>query len=112
MTGRNLPALIAILNSKAGVYFFTSWFAGPQFDSKGFRYKKVYLENFLIPPFTSTNQTLVAMIESLVNQILAIKKTNPSAYTGELETQIDHLVYKLYGLTPEEIALVEEESQG
>ncbi len=110
MTGTNLSLLIAILNSKAGVYFFTSWFAGPQFDSKGFRYKKVYLENFLIPPITTTNQSLVDLIESLVDQILAAKKNNFKANTTKLEAQIDQMVYKFYGLTEEEIKMVEVET--
>jgi type II restriction/modification system DNA methylase subunit YeeA len=46
-------------------------------------------------------------IISLVNQILAAKKKDPNADTSALEKQIDELVYKLYGLTPEEIAIVE-----
>jgi len=43
----------------------------------------------------------------LVDKILALKKQNPSADTSALENEIDQLVYALYGLTPEEIALVE-----
>jgi len=53
-------------------------------------------------------------IISLVDQILTITKdqdypsnTSKQAKVKELETQIDHLVYELYGLTPEEIAVVE-----
>ena len=38
----------------------------------------------------------------LVANILATK-----ADTCELETKFDHMVYKLYGLTKEEIAIVE-----
>jgi len=51
----------------------------------------------------------------LVDQILAITKngdylSNPAKQVRvkELECQIDQMVYELYGLTPEEIALVEE----
>lgn len=35
------------------------------------------------------------------------KKIDPKADTRELEAEIDQLVYKLYGLTEEEIAVVE-----
>jgi len=39
--------------------------------------------------------------------ILAAKRANPQASTSELEMEIDQLVYQLYGLTEEEIAIVE-----
>ena len=45
--------------------------------------------------------------EELVDQILTSKKTDPNADTSILEKEIDQLVYKLYGLTEEEIAVVE-----
>ena len=41
------------------------------------------------------------------NQILAAKKKDPNADTSALERQIDEMVYKLYGLTDAEIAIVE-----
>lgn len=43
----------------------------------------------------------------LVDQILAAKRKNPSADTSALEREIDQQVYALYGLTPEEIKIVE-----
>ena len=46
-------------------------------------------------------------IIALVDQILAAKKADPNADTSALELQIDLLVYKLYGLTDDEIAIVE-----
>jgi len=36
-----------------------------------------------------------------------IKKQNPSADTTDLENQIDQLVYQLYELTEDEIAIIE-----
>jgi len=55
---------------------------------------------------------------TLVDQIIAAKQQPPSssfskgelsnADTSALEKQIDEMVYALYGLTPEEIAIVEE----
>ncbi|MFZ2969549.1 MAG: hypothetical protein WA063_00210 [Minisyncoccia bacterium] len=44
---------------------------------------------------------------NLVDQILKKKKDNPNADTGELEREIDEMVYELYGLTEEEIGIVE-----
>ena len=47
-------------------------------------------------------------LSSLAQQILADKAENPSANTSQCEQEIDNIVYKLYGLTDEEIALVED----
>ncbi|MCG2720831.1 MAG: Eco57I restriction-modification methylase domain-containing protein [Thermodesulfovibrionales bacterium] len=46
-------------------------------------------------------------IAELVDQILAAKKKDPNTDTSALEKQIDEMVYALYGLTPEEITIVE-----
>jgi adenine-specific DNA-methyltransferase len=43
----------------------------------------------------------------LVDQILTAKKSDPKADTTALEKAIDQLVYQLYGLTEEEIKIVE-----
>ena len=42
-----------------------------------------------------------------VNQILTGKKRDPNADTATVEGDIDRLVYHLYGLTEDEIAVVE-----
>jgi len=39
--------------------------------------------------------------------ILAAKKADPDADVAALEAEIDRLVYSLYGLTREEIAIIE-----
>lgn len=43
----------------------------------------------------------------LVSQILTLKKADPETDTSTLEAQIDQLVYQLYGLTEEEIEIVD-----
>lgn len=42
-----------------------------------------------------------------VDQILSFKKDNPEADTTALEREIDFMVYALYGLSEEEIGIVE-----
>jgi hypothetical protein len=46
-------------------------------------------------------------IASRVQAIISAKRNSPAADTTALEREIDQLVYALYGLTPEEIAIVE-----
>jgi hypothetical protein len=43
----------------------------------------------------------------LVERILAAKQRDAEADVSALEREIDELVYALYGLTPEEIKLVD-----
>src|SRR6267143_1500834 len=50
-------------------------------------------------------------IAKLAAQILTAKRRNPAADTTALEKDIDRLLYELYGLTPEECAIVETERQ-
>jgi len=38
---------------------------------------------------------------------MSLKKANPHNNTSELETEIDKLVYELYDLTEEDIAIIE-----
>ena len=47
-------------------------------------------------------------IVKLVSKIITTKQKNPNADTNTLEREIDQQVYALYGLTPEEIKIVEE----
>ena len=47
-----------------------------------------------------------------MERILAAKWRDPKADTTALEREIDRLVYELYDLTPEEIAVVEEATRG
>lgn len=67
-----------------------------------YEYKPVYVSKL---PITECHSD---QIESKVTQILALKKENPEADTSTLEAEIDQLVYALYGLTEEEIAIVEQ----
>ena len=46
-------------------------------------------------------------IIELVDQILVAKRTDPNADVSELENEINQIVYSLYNLTPDEVAIVE-----
>lgn len=98
----NIKSLLGILNSKlATFYHFNS---SPK-ATKG-AFPKILVEdikNFPLPKIDNTNQEILT---NLVDQILSLKKENPKADISELENQIDELVYQLYELTPEEIAVV------
>jgi adenine-specific DNA-methyltransferase len=109
LTGNNLRYLCGLLNSEPVTFFFKKYYAGGGLGDEGYRYKKAFLENLPIPPITSSNESIVHQIESLVDKILESKKQNPNADIKELENQIDQLVYQLYNLTPDEIKIIEGE---
>jgi len=48
-------------------------------------------------------------IEHLVDQILSLKRSDPTPDTSALEAEIDRMVYALYGLTEEEVKVIENE---
>jgi len=106
-----IPAkyLLGILNSQL-MQFYLGMIA--QTSGMGVtRWINEYVKRFPIPEADSQSKdTVIATVDT----ILAITTdkdylSNPSkqAKVKELESQIDRIVYELYGLTPEEIAVVE-----
>lgn len=104
MSSYNDYVTTAILNSKLMNYYFNRKLIT---NADVFPYiKGVHLKAFPLP--NRVNMLGVeASVESAVKNILSIKRINPSADTSALESEIDHLVYQLYGLTEEEIAVIE-----
>jgi hypothetical protein len=102
MTGEKLKFLLAILNSKVSEWYFN--LIGTTTGMGTNRWKKYKIE---LLPIKEPDKEQEKQIENLVNQILALKKENPLSDTNDLENQIDQLVYQLYGLTEEEIKIVE-----
>ena len=64
-------------------------------------------EPLLEIPIIAPTIEIQGMITKLVERILAAKGVNPQADTSALEKEIDELVYELYGLTDEEIKIIE-----
>ena len=100
----SLFSLLGILNSKlATFYHFNS---SPKATKGTFPKILVYdINNFPLP--CALNIDHHPGIHDKVEEILALKNKISNADTSPLENEIDQLVYALYNLTPEEIALVE-----
>lgn len=99
---RFIKLYIAILNSS--LFWFYMKNVAAVFRGDYYAYTSDYLSPFPIPGELSPEEQKLFI--SLVNKILALKQTNPQADTTTLERQIDVMVYKLYGLSPEEIKIV------
>ncbi|MGB4381998.1 MAG: TaqI-like C-terminal specificity domain-containing protein, partial [Bacteroidales bacterium] len=105
ITGNNMRYICGLLNSNIEFWFFKK--IGATLGREGFEMSKIFIEKLPVPPITTSNQHMVSQIESLVDKILAAKKTNHAADTTTWEKEINQLVYQLYELTDEEIAIVE-----
>ncbi len=97
---------IGILNSPVIRWYFPQ-IATDLWDNWS-RYFKQFVELIPIPEITDSNRVIVEKIELLVQNIYNRKKVHPGTDTKEWESQISELVYRLYSLTPEEIAIIEE----
>lgn len=101
--------LLGVLNSSLMNLYYT--FISSQLGSKAVRHFSIYIEQL---PVIKADQKNQEEITGIVEKIIAITKgisysTNSikQAEVKQYEKQIDQLVYKLYGLRSEEIAVVE-----
>lgn len=89
--------ILSVLNSKAVNYYF-KYFNQTNHVPIG-EIRKI--------PFPAIPIPKQNKLTDLVDQILSAKKENPSADTSALEQLIDLLVYHLYGLTYDEVLIVD-----
>ncbi|MDP1817840.1 MAG: Eco57I restriction-modification methylase domain-containing protein [Leadbetterella sp.] len=94
-------ALVGLLNSKMGWYLISKYCTPIQ---NGYQLIWKYFGQIPIP---NNFQERSANLRYEVKQILRLKKQDSNADTSVLEAEIDRMVYELYGLTEEEIAVVE-----
>jgi hypothetical protein len=97
----DLKYILAILNSKYALNWF--WKNGKK-RGAGVDIGVEKLRQF---PIKVVDEQAQKPVIKLVERILAAKAKNPQADTSKLEEEIDQLVYQLYGLTEEEIKIVE-----
>jgi adenine-specific DNA-methyltransferase len=96
--GSDSRGLLGYLNSKLFLFYFKT--VSNSIRGGYLRFFTEYMKGCPIP-------NGVDSLESIVNQILSIKKSDPISDTTALEREIDKLVYELYELTDEEIQIVE-----
>ena len=92
----------AFLNSRLFSYCFRDNF--PELLGGTRELRKVFFDKIPVKQLTAEEEK---PFEELVTQILNLKHHNYLADTHSFEKQIDQMVYKLYHLTDEEIAIVE-----
>ena len=92
-----LRYLLGILNSKLLNYLFATKFLN-------LAIKAEYVKQVRIPTATQARQRpIIALVDTILNK----KRENPQSDTSAEEIQIDNLVYHLYGLTYDEVLLID-----
>ena len=99
----SLKYILGLLNSKLFQYLMYKL----TFEKTKGAFTKAKIYHYYELPVKKCVQYEQESIINRVDAVLSIKATNPSADTSALESEIDRLVYQLYGLTEEEIKIVE-----
>ena len=109
-----LEYLLGIMNSRLMDWYYRVDFPTYGDPWKGGRIQFRKDPNMLSVPIVQTTDEFKAPIIKIVQEILSITRSpdflhssTKQAQVKELELQIDRLVYDLYGLTEEEIRIVE-----
>ncbi|BAG06128.1 DUF7149 domain-containing protein [Microcystis aeruginosa] len=100
----DIKFLLGIMNSSLMNYIYNN-----KFKSTKTVFSEIQTRSISQLPIPKISQEQQQPIIVLVDQILTAKKSNPKADTSELEKEIDKIVYELYGLSEEEIRIIEGE---
>ena len=95
--------LLGVLNSRPISFWFEHKFGKLQ---RGL-FPQFKINELAIFPIPSASQEKQNEISEIVCRIISEKKISVLADTSSLEHEIDQLVYQLYGLTDDEISIVE-----
>ena len=104
IAGSNLKILVGLLSSALLTFAYKHIYSGTVLGQKGYQYNLHAIEKLPVVKIPTAEQHPFI---TLVDHILAAKQTDPDADTSHLEDEIAKLVYELYNLTEDEIAIVE-----
>lgn len=100
--GFSTKFILGLINSKLINWYYTNQFTNE--STLTVNLSKEYLSQIPIINLSDKEQKLTI---DKVDKILSIKKENPQADTSLLEQEINAMVYDLYGLSKEDIKVVE-----
>lgn len=106
-----LKYFVALFNSNLGKFWIK--LSTPELGNTRRELSKIFFDKFPIAKITKKNETQVKRLEELAMQITEAKKQthveldDNSPTVTSMENEIDHIVYELYKLTPEEVEIIE-----
>ncbi len=98
----SLKYLLALLNSKLLNFYYVT-----EHKSTKKVFSEIQARSVGELPIKHVSQNIQQGFISLVDKILISKEENPQADTSSLENEIDNKVYRLYGLTYDEVLIVD-----
>ena len=104
---RTLYLLLGIINSKLASFYVKEKYASSSYNG-GINFNKDMLNNF---PVKNGHNVEFNQIRDIVRKIIDIKSVNYYADTKAEERQIDNILYDIYGLTADEILIVEQNNK-
>ncbi len=104
----SLKYIGGVCNSRMFMFLYDLFFGALRMSGGYYQFQSPQLR---VIPIANADRQQQKVIEGLVDAILDAKAKNRDADTTEFEREIDQQVYALYGLTPEEIRIVEEASR-
>jgi adenine-specific DNA-methyltransferase len=102
---QDLAYTTGILNSTLISFWYAKYFKSLSLAGGYLRINHNQISKIPIPDIARAGQS---KLSAIVHKIVQAKNQNPDADTSGLQYQIDQMVYELYGLTAEEVAVVEE----
>jgi adenine-specific DNA-methyltransferase len=100
--GNHVKYLLAFFNSNIGRWLIKEYVT--KLDTGGYMMQKVFLDEI---PVLEIDEAKEVIFNQLVDSIIMSKKSGLNNDITKDENEIDHLLYSLYQLTPEEITIVE-----
>jgi adenine-specific DNA-methyltransferase len=107
MTGERLYYLVSFFNSWLFKFCFRENF--PELIGGTRELSKVFFEKIPVKPITEEAEQ---PYKTIVQQIMTIKKADPSADISTQDAQLNKMIYEYYGITPEEQVVIEETVKG
>lgn len=95
--------IVGVLNSKPIQYYYQQ-----KFKAETELFPKIRIKQAKQLPIPIAESDIQNSIAVLITQIIAAKKANIKKPTEKYEKEIDKIVYELYGLTDDEIGIIED----
>lgn len=102
--GTSLAFMAGYCNSKVFMFLYTQFFGALRMSGGYYQFQAPQLR---VMPFKRPSPTVEAAVSRAVGEILGARMRDIGTDVGPLDQEIDRAVYELYGLSREEIAVVE-----
>ena len=95
-----LKYLLAILNSNVFKYLFENFYSGGELGNNGYRYIKEFIIKVPVPKESKFKKNIIKLVDKIIIE------DPPQAKLNKLSQEINFLVEKTYGLSTDEINLI------